>query len=219
MPLHPTWSRWARSVLDDLGGSAPRSHLAAVLDVDATTGTLDPDGLLAVGTVAAVEAGLVSTLLAHTSGSADAVRTRVRSAVEAATGAISGHAPSPAPGVVQLLEHCWSEGIPVAIVTNDRREGTLAQLAAMGLLGLVDPVVCGDDGLEPKPSGAMLAAACTAMDVAPADALMVGDTRVDRLAAEDAGVPFVLLRDVRPVWAQDGTLTVRDAAELLLRLR
>lgn len=215
VPLHPTWSAWAGRVLDSLEGQAPRASLAQVLDVDVTTGRLEPDGLLAVGTVAAVEAALVSVVFAHGGASAAGARGKVRSALRSADRRMTGVPLVAADGVRDLLLHCRTCAIPVAVVTNDTRASTQVQLETLGLADLVTVTVCGDDGHDPKPSGEMLRAACAALGIEPADALMVGDTLVDRLAAEDADTPFVVVREPRPSWSSRPVSVVRSVDELI----
>ncbi len=214
VPLHPTWSKWAVQVLDALADRAPREALADALAVDARTGVLDPDGLLAVGTGAAVEASLVSIVVGHGGMSAAGGRASVRLALRAADRRARAEPLVGADGVRDLLLHCRSHAVPVAVVTNDARTATRTQLKALGLADLVAVTVCGDDGHDPKPAGAMLRAACAALGVDPSASLMAGDTLVDRLAAEEADVPFVAVRERRPSWAPTSVPFVRRTVDL-----
>lgn len=215
VPLEPTWSSWAADVLERLADLAPRDELASVLGVHPRTGSLDPDGLLAVGTVAAVAAALTSVVGSAADRPAEEVRRLVRATIAAADEHARSTVLAPEEGLVDLLTTCRSAGVAVAVVTNDDRSGTSSQLDAMGIAGLVDVVMCGDDGHQPKPSGGMLAAACEIIGVEAASALMVGDTLVDLLAAEDAGTSFALLRASRPGWLPEGARLVTSHLELL----
>jgi phosphoglycolate phosphatase len=214
VPLEPTWSTWAVEVLGRLADLAPREELAPALGVDPRTGSLDPDGLLAVGTVAAVAAALTSVVGSVADRPADEVRRLVRAAIAAAYERMRGTALAPDPGLVELLSRCRAAGVVVAVVTNDDRSGTSSQLDGLGIAGLIDVVVCGDDGHAPKPSGAMLTAACDALGVEVSAALMVGDTLVDLLAAEDAGTAFALLRGARPGWLPEDARLVSSHLDL-----
>lgn len=215
VPLEPTWSAWATDLLARLSDLAPRVDLAAALGVDPRSGTLDPDGLLAVGTVAAVAAALTSVVGSFADRPASDVRRLVREAIAEADARRTGVALRPDADLIRLLAACRASELPVAVVTNDDRAGTSTQLDALGLAGLVDAVVCGDDGHEPKPSGAMLSVACAALDVEASTALMVGDTLVDLLAAEDAGTRFALLRAFRPGWLPEGATFARSLVDLV----
>lgn len=214
VPLTPTWSTWATDLLTRLSDLAPRVELAGALGVDPHDGTLDPDGLLAVGTVAAVAAALTSVVGSVTDRPAGEVRRVVRDAIAAADGGAARLTLRPDPDLIRLLATCRASRLPVAVVTNDDRESTVGQLGGLGVTGLIDVVVCGDDGHEPKPSGSMLLAACGSLGVEAPAALMVGDTLVDLLAAEDAGTGFALLRSSRPRWLPDRATFVESLSRL-----
>jgi phosphoglycolate phosphatase len=61
------------------------------------------------------------------------------------------------------------------------------------LLAAFGAVVAGDDVQEKKPHPALLLAACAKLGVAPAAAVMIGDSVNDALAARAAGMPVVLV--------------------------
>lgn len=88
-----------------------------------------------------------------------------------------------------VLAALAAHDIRTAVVTNT--PGRLArQLLAGG--GLRFEVVVGaDEVAEPKPAPDCVHAALAVLGVNAADALLVGDSRFDRLAAEAAGVFFV----------------------------
>lgn len=67
-------------------------------------------------------------------------------------------------------------GTKVAVLTSDDRRFTEAFLDHHGVLDLVSTMVCGDDGLAPKPSAEPLMAICDEVGVLPEEAAMVGDS-------------------------------------------
>jgi HAD superfamily hydrolase (TIGR01509 family) len=95
-----------------------------------------------------------------------------------------------------------------ACVTNTQIGLARAILRAAGLDGLFDDVRGMAKGVREKPAPDLLLAALDAVGVAPADALMVGDTRYDEEAARAAGTAYLHydLRDGRSLSA-----TVRPA--------
>jgi phosphoglycolate phosphatase len=111
--------------------------------------------------------------------------------------------------VPQALELLRSKGLKVACVTNKPREFTVPLLARRGLAAAFDAVVAGDDVPEKKPHPALVLAACARLAVAPAEALMIGDSVNDALAARAAGVRVVLVEtgynEGEPVGALAGT--------------
>jgi phosphoglycolate phosphatase len=97
-------------------------------------------------------------------------------------------------GVPTALDRLRGAGLKLACVTNKPREFTLPLLARMDVAQQFDAVVAGDEVAEKKPHPALLLEACQRLGVAPADALMIGDSINDALAAQAAGMPVVLVR-------------------------
>ncbi len=78
--------------------------------------------------------------------------------------------------------------VAIAIVTSDDRAPTEATLAGLGIAGLVDAVVCADDGFPSKPSPDTLLEACRISGVEPDRAAMIGDSIADLQMAGAAGI-------------------------------
>jgi phosphoglycolate phosphatase-like HAD superfamily hydrolase len=82
-------------------------------------------------------------------------------------------------------------GTRIAVATSDDRAPTEATLQALGVLGvlpLVDAIVCADDGLPVKPDPAMILHLCELLEVDPRRVAMVGDAPADLEMAGAAGV-------------------------------
>ena len=91
-------------------------------------------------------------------------------------------------------------GFQTALWTNNARDITLEALARFGLDALLDVTVTRDDmrQLKPDPDGwrviaERIAALASAGNGAP-HAFVVGDSWVDGVAAQAAGVPFIAYR-------------------------
>ena len=95
------------------------------------------------------------------------------------------------PGVAPGLAALHAAGVKLAVVTNKPARAARAVLRDAQLARWIDALVAGDSGLAPKPHPEPLLRACAELGVAPQEALMVGDSRVDVLAARAAGVPVV----------------------------
>jgi phosphoglycolate phosphatase-like HAD superfamily hydrolase len=65
-------------------------------------------------------------------------------------------------------------------------------LAALGVTGSLDAVVCADDGVPVKPAPDMVIHLCEVVGVQPARTAVVGDSPADLLMARAAGVAFVV---------------------------
>jgi len=109
----------------------------------------------------------------------------------------------PDPQAVPLLEVLRGRGIKTAIVSNtpwgSPADAWRAELIRHGLLDKVDATVfCMDVGWR-KPHRAPFDRALSLLEVAPADALFVGDDhRWDIIGAQNAGLRPVLLESVVP---------------------
>jgi HAD superfamily hydrolase (TIGR01549 family) len=122
----------------------------------------------------------------------------------------------PTRGARELLEAVHARGARVVIASSAKRE-EVDELLAVGDLGpLVDVASTSDDASSSKPAPDIIAAALRKAGVAPAEAVMVGDTRYDIEAAHNAHVACVALRcggndpatlvDAEAVYADPGEL-------------
>lgn len=92
------------------------------------------------------------------------------------------------PGAAATLVAMCELGHRCAIATTRRTDSAIDTLRATGLLEFVDPIVGADQVRAPKPAPDTLLAVLKATGCAPRDALMIGDTEVDVLAAVSAKV-------------------------------
>ena len=95
------------------------------------------------------------------------------------------------PGVEEGLAQLHARGLRVGVVTNKARYAAAALLVHLNLSAWVDVIVGGDTAEHRKPHPQPLLHACTELGVAPAEALMVGDSTTDVLAARAAGMRIV----------------------------
>jgi phosphoglycolate phosphatase len=102
----------------------------------------------------------------------------------------TSHSP-PFPGVVEGLGRLSDWGVPMAVVTNKRQDLAVAALEDAGLLQAFRLVVGGDTCPTRKPEPGPLLHALGILGVAPARALMVGDSANDVHAARAAGLPVL----------------------------
>ena len=97
------------------------------------------------------------------------------------------------PGALQAVVGARRAGFATAVWTNNAREITLAALDRFALTARLDLVVTRDEmaRLKPDPAGWDV---ITRHFGAVGDAVVVGDSWVDGMAATQAGVPFVAYR-------------------------
>lgn len=97
------------------------------------------------------------------------------------------------PGASELLEFLRSRGIKRVLVTNNSRESAEAILAKTGLSF---DLVCTRDDNPMKPAAAAFLEPLARLGVLPTEAVVLGDSLLDLIAAHEAGIGAVIL--VRP---------------------
>lgn len=123
------------------------------------------------------------------------------------------------PGVMDGLRAFRDAGLKMAVVTNKPEEFTHVLLVKTGLAHFFDAVVCGDTCERKKPDPMPFLHACDLLDVAPADALVIGDSINDAQAARAAGNPVLIVpygynegHDVRSLDVDDIVSSIEQAA-------
>ncbi len=116
------------------------------------------------------------------------------------------------PGAREALLGSRAAGWSTAVWTNNTRAISLAALERFGLLPHLDLVVTRDDmaALKPDPDGWRV----IARHMAPAKAVVVGDSWVDGAAAEAAGVPFIAYRPNPAELARRGVSPLASITDL-----
>jgi len=95
------------------------------------------------------------------------------------------------PGVAEALAGIAAGGVPMAVITNKPHRYIAPLFAQLGILQHFPVLIGGDTLPVKKPDPAPLFLACEQLAVAPARALMVGDSGNDIEAARAAGCPVV----------------------------
>lgn len=95
----------------------------------------------------------------------------------------------------EVLAELQSRGVRLAIATNDTAEGAERMIDAFGWQGVFDAVVGFRSGYGSKPQPGMVLGALSEIGVAPANAIMIGDSTHDIDAGEAAGTATVLIGD------------------------
>jgi phosphoglycolate phosphatase len=126
-------------------------------------------------------------------------------------------------GVSQGLGLLEARGMPLAVVTNKPRYFTLQLLERLGVARYFAAVVAGDDGHPKKPAPDMVLSAAQALGCAPREALVIGDSDNDTVAARAAGCAVWCVRHGYTEGRAPESLdcdrlvdTVEEAARLLL---
>lgn len=96
----------------------------------------------------------------------------------------------PFPGVDELLAEL-APRLPLALVTNKPERFSRRIVESLGWRDRFDPLIGGDTLATRKPDPAGLLAVCARHGLSPGDLVLVGDSRVDALAAAAAGCRFL----------------------------
>jgi phosphoglycolate phosphatase len=124
-------------------------------------------------------------------------------------------------GVAEALDGLAAGGLPMAVITNKPHRYIEPLFAQLGILPHFPVLIGGDTLPVKKPDPAPLFLACEQLGVAPARALMVGDSVNDIEAARAAGCPVVAVdygyNYGRPI-AEAGPDRVMSDLQLLLPL-
>lgn len=133
---------------------------------------------------------------------------------EAWLAAAANHASPLFPGVVDMLETLGRD-VPLGIVSAGSRPRVLRDLARTGIEARFEVILGGDDVQHPKPDPQGLLLALEALQLAPHEALYVGDSREDCAMAAAAGMPFVgVAAPYATVRLASGCRTIAAVADL-----
>jgi phosphoglycolate phosphatase len=97
----------------------------------------------------------------------------------------------PFPGVVEMLQQLYGR-YDLAVATNKRRATTVKTLQGSGIMEFFEPVITPESVQRIKPAPDMIHHALDYFSCHANQALLIGDTDNDILAARAAGVPVIL---------------------------
>jgi len=186
---HAWFDAWQDALTARIGLSAAlRAELDAALGVDPLTRAWDPRGPLTLASTAEIGLLLAGSLYRHLDVPWDMAVPLVQEAERDAREELATRdLVQPIGDVRGWLQRLRAAGLLLALATTDERASTEQNLAKLGLESFFQAVVCGDDGIPLKPAPDMALAVCRRLGVAPADAIMVGDTIADLDMARRAG--------------------------------
>jgi phosphoglycolate phosphatase len=136
---------------------------------------------------------------------------------------LNGRASRLYPGVIEALERLRAAKLKLACVTNKASAFTTPLLEKSGLAKFFDAVATSDLAGSRKPAPGLILHACRALEVAPHEAAVIGDSANDAEAARAAGCRVLLVdygysegRDVRAMGADGVVATLGEAVDQLI---
>lgn len=193
----PAWfDRYSRGIADVLnavgGDQALRKAIHHALAIDSIKGRFIPDAPNA--SLPMEDHGLMVATLLHQRG----VEWHKAEAIVAEwmmpklTAPIERESIRSIGNISERLVTWASTGVKLAVVTNDNRASTIADLQTLGIDHLMAAVVSADEGLAAKPAPDGVVHVARSLDVPASRLAMIGDTATDLLAARSAGAGMLI---------------------------
>jgi phosphoglycolate phosphatase len=186
-----------RAVVFDLDGTLVNSlpdiaaAMNATLSADGkpTLAEVDIRAMIGAGADAAIERALVHLGLA--ADAAEVARLGRAFLPHYVTASRSGSRLYP--GAFDVLQQLQRGGVACGLCTNKLQAVTDVVVAAAGMGPYLGAVIGATPDRPKKPAADMLLAAIAALEVSPADTVMVGDSIADVGTARAAGIPVILV--------------------------
>ncbi len=181
--FHATWGGWTAALLFDLTGEDPdrAATLGAAIGYDLHARRFAPDSIVIANTPDEIAQALLPHLPGATpTGLVNRMNLLAAQAVLA-----------PAVPLAPLFSGLRGRGLKLGLATNDAEAPARTHLASVGVHDLFDFVAGFDSGFGGKPAPGMLLAFADRFGLAPAQVVMVGDSRHDLIAGRAAGMRTV----------------------------
>jgi phosphoglycolate phosphatase len=180
------WSGWIRDLATRLEIATRRpvaGDIFTTIGYDPVHDRVVPGGPLAIATMAGIE-DTIGAVLRRWCPSVSAAR---RILAEAWTEPDPVALAVPLTDLERLFRALRDAGRVIAVATTDDRAPTQATLAALGVDGFVDGLVCGDDPGPTKPDPDAIRTIADERSVPIGRVAMVGDTPADLRMGREAG--------------------------------
>lgn len=117
-------------------------------------------------------------------------------------------------GLHELLGYLAKSGIKKAVATSTSRERALALLKMAGIETCFDYVLCGDEIENSKPHPEIFLKVAAKLGCLPERCLVLEDSEMGILAAYEAGIPSILVPDMKEPSAEIRALPLKQMASL-----
>jgi len=181
--FYQSWSVWAGHLIDRLsdGDAEALSRLSRTLEYDYENKAFHPGALTIAGTVRQ-QAQVLAAVLPQ--WSLDRLERYLVTA--AATAAMV-----PAVPLHPLLSRFQAAGLRLGVATNDAESSARRHLEGSDIIDKFEYIVGYDSGYGAKPDPGMCTAFAQAVELDPAQCVMIGDSRHDLVAGRAAGMVTV----------------------------
>ncbi len=94
-------------------------------------------------------------------------------------------------GAETLLKKLRERGYKIIVATNTNKEAARKSLEKANLIHLIDDLITRNDAERLKPSGDILRKVLERFSITPEQAVYIGDSIHDVMAAKEVGIPFI----------------------------
>ena len=101
-------------------------------------------------------------------------------------------------GVTEVLDYLDYLGLNKAVATSTYRTRATKLLRHMNIYDRFDLIICGDDVVNPKPDPEIYQRVCNSLNISKERAIVLEDSDIGSLAAYNAGIPYILVPDLKP---------------------
>ena len=107
------------------------------------------------------------------------------------------------PGEKEILKKLHSEGYILTIATQKNKKIALKSLEMKGICDYFSLILTSNDGFKTKPSPDMINYILANFYCKPEEAIMIGDTAYDYLAAKNANVKSILFKGSKRTYSEE----------------
>ena len=121
-------------------------------------------------------------------------------------------------GIKDVLMELRAMGFKLAVASNSAKPGVYLALENTSIKGFFDVIVTRSDVSRMKPNGAIIAEALKRLNVKPSEAIYIGDTTYDILAAREVGVKSMAVsggaHSINLILNSEPDILVKDVKEI-----
>ena len=188
------WHTWFARLICELDALSPftdelRLAIAGTLGYEPSDDTWQPEGPLTLAPISEIQLLIAGQLYRYQHLSWNRAVTLVNNTTANVLKTLPfADLVRPIGDVYGLIQRMRASGMLVAVATGDIRQTTEVCLRAIGIDDQLDALICADDGIPAKPAPDAVEEICRLLNIAPSQAIMVGDSVDDITMAHSAGL-------------------------------
>ena len=118
-------------------------------------------------------------------------------------------------GLLEILDYLDEKKIKKAVATSSGRIKATKLISQAGILNRFDSIICGDEVTKGKPDPEIFLKACSKLDIAPENALVLEDSERGLLAANAGNIKCLVIPDLLEISSENRHLASSILESLL----